>query len=181
MTEAAKTTAASSSDAAAANSIWGDDDQQASEIDQQLSEWDEQQIQTRVRMMENNIRVLKSEYNRLGHEKTSREAAVKEGLEKVKMNKQLPYLISNIVEVLDLDPLDPDEEEDGAATDLQSQKVDKTVVIKTSTRQTIFLPVPGLVDAKDLKPGDLVGVNKDSFLILDTLPPEYDQRVKVSF
>jgi len=52
------------------------------------------------------------------------------------------------------------------------------VVIKTSTRQTVFLPVVGLVDPKVLKPGDLVGVNKDSYLILDTLPAEYDSRVK---
>merc|ERR1711998_681512 len=51
-------------------------------------------------------------------------------------------------------------------------------VLKTSTRQTIFLPVIGLVDAKDLEPGDLVGVNKDSYLILDKLPVEYDSRVK---
>ena len=29
-----------------------------------------------------------------------------------------------------------------------------------------------------MKPGDLVGVNKDSYLILDTLPSEYDSRVK---
>lgn len=36
----------------------------------------------------------------------------------------------------------------------------------------------GLVDADALKPGDLVGVNKDSYLILDTLPSEYDSRVK---
>ncbi len=36
----------------------------------------------------------------------------------------------------------------------------------------------GLVDAEKLSPGDLVGVNKDSFLILDTLPSEYDSRVK---
>jgi len=35
-----------------------------------------------------------------------------------------------------------------------------------------------LVDAEKLEPGDLVGVNKDSYLILDTLPPEYDSRVK---
>ena len=51
-------------------------------------------------------------------------------------------------------------------------------MLKTSTRQTIFLPVVGLVDADALKPGDLVGVNKDSYLILDTLPAEYDSRVK---
>jgi hypothetical protein len=52
------------------------------------------------------------------------------------------------------------------------------VVLKTSTRQTIFLPVIGLVDAAELKPNDLVGVNKDSYLVLDKLPAEYDSRVK---
>ena len=36
----------------------------------------------------------------------------------------------------------------------------------------------GLVEPEKLKPGDLVGVNKDSYLILDTLPCEYDSRVK---
>jgi Proteasomal ATPase OB C-terminal domain len=69
-------------------------------------------------------------------------------------------------------------QEDGAAVDLDSQRQGKCVVLKTSTRQTIFLPVVGLVDATKLKPGDLVGVNKDSYLILDTLPAEYDSRVK---
>jgi ATP-dependent 26S proteasome regulatory subunit len=54
----------------------------------------------------------------------------------------------------------------------------KCVVLKTSTRQTIFLPVVGLVDASELKPNDLVGVNKDSYLVLDKLPAEYDSRVK---
>ena len=54
----------------------------------------------------------------------------------------------------------------------------KCVVVKTSTRQTVFLPVIGLVDAAELTPGDLVGVNKDSYLILDKLPAAYDSRVK---
>jgi 26S proteasome regulatory subunit T5 len=69
-------------------------------------------------------------------------------------------------------------EEDGGHMDLDSQRKGKSAVIKTSTRQTYFLPVIGLVDPEKLKPGDLVGVNKDSYLILDTLPPEYDSRVK---
>ena len=56
--------------------------------------------------------------------------------------------------------------------------VGKCAVIKTSTRQTYFLPVIGLVDPEDMKPGDLVGVNKDSYLILEKLPAEYDSRVK---
>lgn len=71
-----------------------------------------------------------------------------------------------------------EEEEEGANIDLDSQRKGKCVVLKTSTRQTIFLPVVGLVDANALRPSDLVGVNKDSYLILDTLPAEYDSRVK---
>jgi 26S proteasome regulatory subunit T5 len=54
----------------------------------------------------------------------------------------------------------------------------KSAVIKTSTRTTVFLPIIGLVEPELLKPGDLVGVNKDSFLVLEQLPPEYDARVK---
>ena len=50
--------------------------------------------------------------------------------------------------------------------------------MKTSTRQTYFLPVIGLVEPEELSPGDLVGVNKDSYLILEKLPTEYDSRVK---
>lgn len=68
--------------------------------------------------------------------------------------------------------------EEGANIDLDATRVGKSAVIKTSTRQTIFLPLIGLVDHEKLKPGDLIGVNKDSYLILDTLPAEYDSRVK---
>ncbi len=46
--------------------------------------------------------------------------------------------------------------------------------------QTVFLPEVGLVDPKTLKPGDLVGVNKESYLILDTLPAEYVHAVHPS-
>lgn len=54
----------------------------------------------------------------------------------------------------------------------------KCAVVKTSTRQTVFLPLIGLVPPEELKPSDLVGVNKDSYLILDKLPTEFDSRVK---
>ena len=100
---------------------------------------------------------------------------IKENKEKIKLNKQLPYLVGNVVEILDIEPEEP---EDGQAVDLDSQRQGKCVVLKTSTRQTIFLPVVGLVDPESLKPGDLVGVNNDSYLILDSLPAEYDSRVK---
>merc|ERR1712188_67157 len=73
---------------------------------------------------------------------------------------------------------DEEEEEDGGNMDVDAQREGKCAVLKTSTRQTIFLPVIGLVDHKKLKPADLVGVNKDSYLVLDMLPAEYDSRVK---
>jgi 26S proteasome regulatory subunit T5 len=74
--------------------------------------------------------------------------------------------------------VDPDQEDDGANRDLDSMRKGKCAVIKTSTRQTVFLPLIGLVPASELRPGDLIGVNKDSYLVLDKLPAEYDSRVK---
>jgi 26S proteasome regulatory subunit T5 len=90
------------------------------------------------------------------------------------VNKTLPYLVSNVVELLELEEM---QEEEGANVDLDAHKT-KCAVIKTSTRATYFLPVVGLVDPSELKPADLVGVNKDSYLVLEKLPAEYDSRVK---
>lgn len=61
-------------------------------------------------------------------------------------------------------------EEQGATKNEQNTKKGKCAVVKTSSRQTVFLPMIGLVPADKLKPGDLIGVNKDSYLVLDTLP-----------
>ena len=75
---------------------------------------------------------------------------------------------------------DSEGEEDGANQDLSSMRRCKSAVIKTSTRQNVFLPLIGLVPAEKFKPGDLIGVNKDSYPILDALPTEYDSRVKAT-
>lgn len=91
--------------------------------------------------------------------------------------RQLPYLVGNVVELLDMDPT-AEAAEDGANVDLDATRAGKSAVVKTSTRQTIFLPLIGLVDPNKLRPGDLLGLNKDSYLVLDTLPAEYDSRVK---
>jgi 26S proteasome regulatory subunit T5 len=95
----------------------------------------------------------------------------------ISIHRQLPYLVGNVVELLDLD-VEAEAAEEGANIDLDATRVGKSAVIKTSTRQTIYLPLIGLVDHEKLKPADLIGVNKDSYLILDTLPAEYDNRVK---
>merc|ERR1719506_1746795 len=117
-----------------------------------------------------------SEQQRLHHELKTTEEKIKENKEKIKMNRQLPHLVANVAEILELEP--DDDDEDGATQDIDMQRKGKSMVVKTITRQTIFLPVIGLVDAEELKPNDLVGVNKDSYLVLNKLPPEYDSRVK---
>ncbi|KAL6142584.1 hypothetical protein ACLB2K_060863 [Fragaria x ananassa] len=145
--------------------------------DEQLAAMTTDDIIRATRLLDNEIRIHKEELQRANLELDSYKEKIKENQEKIKLNKQLPYLVGNIVEILEMNPED-EAEEDGANIDLDSQRKGKCVVLKTSTRQTIFLPVVGLVDPDKLKPGDLVGVNKDSYLILDTLPSEYDSRVK---
>ncbi|CAB1339617.1 unnamed protein product [Coregonus sp. 'balchen'] len=100
-----------------------------------------EEIVQRTRLLDSEIKIMKSEVLRVTHELQAMKDKIKENTEKIKVNKTLPYLVSNVIE-------------------------------------TYFLPVIGLVDAEKLKPGDLVGVNKDSYLILETLPTEYDSRVK---
>lgn len=96
-------------------------------------------------------------------------------MEKLKINTQLPHLIASVAEIFDLEDSD---NEEGSAVKRNNQK-SKGAIIKTTTRQTIFLPVIGIVDPKELKPLELVGVNKGTYLIFEKLPAEYDSRVKV--
>lgn len=154
------------------NSIWEDLTETLSE---EVLRMPTDEIVSRTRLMDNEIKIMNSEVMRIGHELTTQNEKIKDNTEKIKVNKTLPFLVSNVIELLDIDP---QEEEDDSAVVMDSSTKGKCAVIKTSTRQTYFLPVIGLVDQEKLKPGDLVGVNKDSYLILETLPAEYDARVK---
>jgi len=157
--------------------IFENADEDLEEISAEILKASTEEIMNRTRLMENEVKIMRAENNRLGHEKTAMEEKIKDNTEKIKLNKQLPYLVGNVIELIDMDPED-EPEEDGANIDLDAHRKGKCAVIKTSTRQTVFLPLIGLIDPSKLKPGDLIGVNKDSFLILDTLPAEYDSRVK---
>jgi len=152
--------------------IWGEEDILTDELKKASAD----EINQRMRLLENDIRVMKSEQQRLQHELNSITEKTKDNKEKIKLNRQLPHLVASVSEILDLEPEEDDE--DGGAQDVDMQLQGKSVIVKTTTRQTVFLPVAGLVDAEDLKPNELVGVNKDSYLVLDKLPPEYDSRVQ---
>lgn len=153
------------------------EDQHDDSIDQEILQSSTSDIMNRSRLLDNDIKVMRSEAQRLTHEKTVMLERIKDNQEKINNNKQLPYLVANVVELIDLDA-EKDVLEQGANVDLDAARSGKSAVIKTSTRQTIFLPLVGLVEPSSLKPNDLIGVNKDSYLVLDTLPAEYDSRVK---
>ncbi|CAH8853963.1 unnamed protein product [Trichobilharzia szidati] len=143
--------------------VWDDVDEAMVEEVMRMST---EELTSRARLLDAEIRFMKSELHHVDHEIKMKQAKVKDSKSKIKMNKALPYLVATVVELLDVEPQE-DEIEEGANVDLDSQRKGKCAVIKTSTRQTYFLPVIGLVPPEELKPGDLVG-----------LPPEFDSRVK---
>lgn len=150
--------------------------------DQEILGLTAQELQTRSKLLDNEIRIFRSELQRLSHENNVMLEKIKDNKEKIKNNRKLPYLVANIVEVMDMDEIEDKENSESATqggnVNLDNTANGKAAVIKTSSRQTVFLPMVGLVDPDKLKPNDLVGVNKDSYLILDTLPSEFDSRVK---
>jgi 26S proteasome regulatory subunit T5 len=87
-------------------------------------------------------------------------------------------MVANVGEILDADDDDEDDKEGSGFQSSQLAKNRKSMVVKTTGRHTIYLPVIGMVEPEDLKPGELIAVNKESFIVYEKLPPEYDSRVK---
>ena len=56
---------------------------------------------------------------RISHELATMGEKIKENKDKVKVNKTLPYLVANVVELLDVEG--DDQEEDGGNVDLDAQ------------------------------------------------------------
>ncbi|CAD5212154.1 unnamed protein product [Bursaphelenchus xylophilus] len=150
------------------------DVEQEEALDEDVLRMSADDLKSRIQLLDSDVRIMRSEVQRINHGCQTLKEKIKENTERIKVNKTLPYLVSNVIELLELEDTQEDE---GANVDLDARKT-QCAVIKTSTRATYFLPVVGLVDPKELKPGDLVGVNKDSYLVLEKLPAEYDSRVK---
>eukprot|EP00548_Thalassiothrix_antarctica_P003835 CAMPEP_0194132404 /NCGR_PEP_ID=MMETSP0152-20130528/2884_1 /TAXON_ID=1049557 /ORGANISM="Thalassiothrix antarctica, Strain L6-D1" /LENGTH=454 /DNA_ID=CAMNT_0038827455 /DNA_START=30 /DNA_END=1394 /DNA_ORIENTATION=+ len=181
-----------SSDDLEGDDIWGDSGGESKQTEPTLAptaevEDDETrhmtigELRQRIHLINNDIRIMKSDVQRITHESRGQRDRIRDNQEKVKLNKQLPYLVANVVEILEPDAedgLEEEEKESGEAADADANRKTRSAVVRTSTRQTIFLPIPGLVNPDELKPSDLVGTNKDSYLILEKLPEEFDSRVQ---
>jgi 26S proteasome regulatory subunit T5 len=57
------------------------------------------EIEQRCRLLDNEIRVFRNEKARISHDETNMKDKIKENTDKIKLNKQLPYLVANVVEV----------------------------------------------------------------------------------
>lgn len=64
------------------------------------------ELRQRIHLINNDIRVMKSDVQRINHESRGQRDRIRDNQEKVKLNKQLPYLVANVVEVLEPDAED---------------------------------------------------------------------------
>ncbi|KAK6090611.1 hypothetical protein P3W45_000334 [Vairimorpha bombi] len=115
-----------------------------------------EEISERTKLINSETRILQSRINNIKHDTATKSSQVAENMEKIRINKQLPYLVGNVVEVFDKG----------------------NGVVNTSTRITSYLPMLGLVNENELRPGDLVALHKETNIIFEKLPPNYDTKVK---
>lgn len=92
------------------------------------------ELRQRTRLLENNIRSMNGELNRLAHDIRVEQETIQDNKKKLRDNKKLPFLVANVVEVLD-----PPEEEEDDGSAAETRGSDKAVVIKTTTRQVCRL------------------------------------------
>ncbi|KAI5181245.1 26S proteasome regulatory subunit T5 [Nematocida sp. AWRm80] len=133
------------------------------------------QIRSRARMIENEVRMLKGHISAMNYDYETKREKIQENLQKIELNKQLPFLVGNVVEILDLDTNEPKE---GSNEDKTVSKAGLCAVVKTSNRITTFLPFVGLIPAEELKPGDLVALHKETNIVFEKLDADFDVRVK---
>lgn len=112
-------------------------------------------IEEKTRMINSETRFMQNERNNVKNETNNKSAMISENMAKIKLNKNLPFLVGNVVEIFD----------------------EFKGVVQTSTRQLYYLTHLGLISGKDLKPGDMVALHKETNIIFETLPPAYDSKV----
>ncbi len=95
--------------------IWGDsggneESKQAEPVesleDEETRHMSIGELRQRIHLINNDIRVMKSDVQRITHESRGQRDRIRENQEKVKLNKQLPYLVANVVEILEPDAED---------------------------------------------------------------------------
>jgi ATP-dependent 26S proteasome regulatory subunit len=82
------------------------DDAEMNMEDEETRHMSISEIRQRIHLLSSDVRVMKSDVQRITHESRGQRERIRENLEKVKVNKQLPYLVANVVEILEPDAED---------------------------------------------------------------------------
>jgi len=135
------------------------------------------EINDEVRQLENDINVKRIEIQGLASDALNLTINKRRNLIVTELFKERPWLIANIEQVLDKSS-ENDEFEDTAESMMNSPSNDKMVVLKLSSRLNLLSSNIGWIDFNDLKPGDLFGIRRDIFSIIEKLPIEYDHRIR---
>ncbi|KAJ1673682.1 26S proteasome regulatory subunit 6A, partial [Spiromyces aspiralis] len=88
------------------------------DLDPEILALTNSQIRERMRLIEGETRLFRSEYNRLMEEKTEMLEKIQDTKKKIDLNTTHPHLVSNVVEILEVEP---EEDGDGAAIDKEDQ------------------------------------------------------------
>ncbi|XP_077564370.1 26S proteasome regulatory subunit 6A-like [Haemaphysalis longicornis] len=139
-----------------------------------VSKMSTEEVICKTKWPDDQVKLIRSEIVRIPHVIHARKQKIWENHDKIKANMTLRYLVSSIVELLEVDPLERGEK-DGASASIESKRKGGGAVIKSSTRQTSSSPFVALVHDDKLRPG----LGTDSFVTLQTLPQEYDSRAEV--
>ena len=86
-------------------------------------------------MLDGNMRIMRNEKSRVEHECSQFLVRIKDNEDKIEKNRVLPYLVANIVEVIDMKPED---EIDPEAVQNKDDFPSKCAIVKTTTRQVFF-------------------------------------------
>jgi 26S proteasome regulatory subunit T5 len=69
---------------------------------EQVAHLTNEEIRNRIKMFEGNMKQYKLETGKITHDAKKVDEALKDNRTKIKQNKQLPWLVSNVVEILDI-------------------------------------------------------------------------------
>ena len=137
-----------------------------------------EQIKQRIKAAESNTSQYKREINKMNVDIKKFNSRIKENKDKLKLQIKLPHLVATVHEIFDMEEVEKNDEGSGVREEIDRNEKRSCAIVKTSLRGTFFLPVLGIVEPEEIKPLELVGVNKDTYLIYEPLPPEYDPRVQ---
>lgn len=120
-------------------------------------------IYNQASMIRNETEIIKNTISNIQHQIQTKSEEIKNNKKKVGLNKQKPYLVGKVQEIIE---------------NKNENKFSYSAIVQTSTRVTTFLPILGLINPKDIFPGDSVALHKETHLIFDKLPTDFDNRVR---